>query len=248
MLLTGKRFRINRLGYPVAVGSAPSPLAVWKAAVAASLPLAHWCPADVSGATMPDPINGYDAALGAGVTAGEAGPVSYLESIYYPDTLNGVVNLYSVGLGAAFPYDAGSFFAYVKAADWVAGGHVVTFIRDANNKIELAQNATNDRMQAAFYIGAVYKVTTEANGQTSTDFRRLLITWDRVADEAKFFVDDVQVGSTLTGLGTWGGILSSNGYSLGGSAGTAGTWYGHIGDAILYDRAVLPADVPTPEA
>jgi hypothetical protein len=121
-----------------------------------------------------------------------------------------------------------------------------TFLVNANNQLNIQKINTTDLTTATYNAGGTLKNTSEAAGQTSTEWRWYCVTWDINAGtggEMKYYVNNVQVGTTQTPLGIWTGNLASAGRVLGATNNVGGGgWLGFLSEAVLFNRAIPSAD------
>jgi hypothetical protein len=89
-----------------------------------------------------------------------------------------------------------------------------------------------------YTAGATAEEHTES-GQTSTGWLHMAITWDKIQDEVKFYLDGVQVGTTQSSLGSWSGSLASDKCVIGAQDNSgAAVWYGYLAHVALWDKAL----------
>lgn len=134
-------------------------------------------------------------------------------------------------LNTAFDPLKGTLFCWAKVANvgvWTdAVSRILVEIGvDANNRIFINKSATNNTLAMFYNAGGVSKSTTFI---TSTiNWFSIAITWDKVLDQVKFYVNGVQNGATLTGLGVWVGSLAA-GFSAIADFNSAGSGNNHSG-------------------
>ncbi len=216
--------------------------------VLALTPFAYWPLNEAAGTAIADRAgSSYNGTGSANLTYNHAGPGAGNKSIYFDG--NEYINITGTGFNTAFPANCGpqgSVCVWAKTDDWVTGVYTFTFLVNANNQVAIYKNNTNDRMIGRYYAGAVTKEAPETIGQTSTDWRWYCITWDKNAGadgEMKFYVNNVQVGTTQTGLGTWSGNLATAGRAIGANDNVGGSgWLGYLSEFVLFSRAISQAD------
>lgn len=187
--------------------------------------------------SIPTAASGNRPTLGADSTSG------HLSNAYTFDGSNDYVDIYSSDLNSVFNPDEGTLVAWAKvsdssvwsdgAADWIVNMRV-----DSNNIVQFFEN--NGNLYTSYYAGGTQKSISHAT--TTTEWFQVVLTWNASSDEAKFYFNGSQQGSTQTGLGTWIGNLSST-QSVIGALNNSGnsSWSGDINDVRLYNRA-LSAD------
>lgn len=106
----------------------------------------------------------------------------------------------------------GTMFAWVKVAN--VGVWSDATIRgifhlgaDASNRFFINKNNTSNEIAFSHRAGATVKTVTTTLSTTS--FFSVGLTWDKVADEVKAYVNGAQVGTTQTALGVFAGTLAS---------------------------------------
>ncbi len=128
---------------------------------------------------------------------------------------------------------------------WTDGlHHLLAQLRaDDDNRFDLRKQATNGRLAFNYKAAGTVK-QINLDGQSSLDWMPLIITWSLGWDEFRAYLNGVQIGSTLTGLGAWAGNLESARSAIGaGSTGPVEVWDGSIGPTILWAGASAPPAV-----
>src|SRR5690606_35232816 len=114
---------------------------------------------------------------------------------------------------------------------------------DTSNVLRIERATVNNRLTLTYVAGALSK-NFNVNGLSSADWMHAALTWSVAADQVKAFIDGVQYGTTLTGLGTWAGSLTSTLCNLGASDTNGnGSWNGHLHHAVLYSKALTDAQI-----
>src|SRR5260221_339585 len=163
---------------------------------------------DVS-VTELDPLVGIPTN---GVTLGSAAG-GHLTNAYTFDGSNDNVNIYSTDLNGTLNPSEGSLVVWAKvsgAGVWTDGvtRYVASIQVDGNNNIILRKSSGSN----------LFSLIYDANGTSSriddssfspTGWEQYVITWSKSNDQVKAYVNGAQLGSTLTGLGTWVGNFSS---------------------------------------
>lgn len=71
-----------------------------------------------------------------------------------------------------------------------------------------------------------------------------MITWSASADEVRFYLDGVQQGVTLNGLGVWAGNLAATRTIIGAQVTMpAEVFHGYLAHGAVWDRALSPAEI-----
>lgn len=80
--------------------------------------------------------------------------------------------------------------------------------KDANNLFNIAKYS-DSTWNVGWYTAGEYRlVGASASGLTQNAWNHLLVTWDDTANETKFFLNNSQVGSTVTSLVTHTGTVT----------------------------------------
>lgn len=166
---------------------------------------------------------------------------------YLLDGANDFINVYSGTFNSFFNPLAGTLIAFVQAAN--AGVWTDSIARyiwmlqvNATNKICVGKNAANNSLYYAYIAGGTSKTANPAC--TLTTVFMVALTWDKVADEVKFYINGVQSGATLTGLGVWEGNLVSTVTVIGASSITpAAVWSGLASWPTLLRAALTPTEI-----
>lgn len=178
-------------------------------------------------------------------TLGADSSSGHLSNAYTFDGSNDYVDIYSSDLNSVFNPDEGTLVAWAKvsdssvwsdgAADWIVNMRV-----DSNNIVQFFEN--NGNLYTYYYAGGTQKSISHAT--TTTEWFQVVLTWNASSDEAKFYFNGSQQGSTQTGLGTWIGNLSST-QSVIGALNNSGnsSWSGDINDVRLYNHALSPDEI-----
>ncbi len=167
----------------------------------------------------------------------------------------GYANVYSAGLNADFNNQALTAAILMKMAAsgvWTDATtrYGVRFAVDTNNWISLSRTTADNTLEAQYRAGATAKVVAVA-GNSDLDWFLLVMTVSKAADELKFWkrsplagARGMQIGSTMTGLGTWAGALSSTLCCLGAQSTTpAGVHSGWLLGGALWTVAIPEVDL-----
>lgn len=158
-------------------------------------------------------------------------------------------NLYSAGLNTDFNNAEGTLLAWAQitsAGVWTDATQrvVARFAADANNRVQFDRTSTNNQIRVTYAANSVVKNITSTALNGSLDYFCLAITWSASADQAKGYLNGLQISATQTGLGTWAGALGSTSAIIGASVTTPSTlWSGVIGPVLLLNRAATAAEV-----
>lgn len=194
------------------------------------------------------PMSGYNgngAAANVPTVNQDAG--SKLLKAYSLDG-NDYVNVYSADLNSAFDprhYTHGCFVKMSAAGDWTDGTLRVIFIdrADTNNSFAIFKSATNNTITFQIFAGGTLK-TFNVGSLSYTDWFHVAITLDADTDQAKGFINGVQVGSTQTGLGVWVGNLSTTQTVIGANNTSAANGHkGQLAHDFRASRALSDADI-----
>lgn len=163
-----------------------------------------------------------------------------------------VVNWYTASLSSAFKSETGSISLMAKILDssiWVDGSthNLVQFRYDANNYVYMAKMPTNNQLRFN-HISPTGSKFLAPNVGGSLDWMHLVITWDinaGASGELKGYLNGLQVGSTVTGIGAWTVNGLDTNYTVIGSVTNTGSnmWKGWLGEAMVFDRALTASEI-----
>ncbi len=91
---------------------------------------------------------------------------------------------------------------------------------DANNRFFMNKNNTANELAFSHRAGGTVRTITATF--SSADWFSVALTWDKVADQVKAYINGAQVGATQTGLGVFAGTLNS-GFSAIADSSSAGS-------------------------
>jgi hypothetical protein len=182
-----------------------------------------------------------------GVTLG-ATSNGHFANAYTFDGSNDFVNIYSTDLNSALNPSEGTLLVWAKvsgSSTWSDGSsrYIVTLGDGSTNVIRLAKNNSSNSLYANYSAGGT-NLSNAAITYSSTGWFQFAITWSKSNDQVKIYLNGAQVGSTLTGLGTWNNNLSSTANTIGAQT-TSGTnpWSGSINDVRLYSSPLSATDI-----
>lgn len=229
------------------IGSLPSSL-TYANYIASLGAFALWPLSETTGTNADDPIGGFDGTYAAGITLHAA---TFPDSSPAPlfDATDDVIAIPSVSLDTPFDGAIGTMAGWVKvrtSSVWTdATSRIVLSMGvDANNRIYFNKTAANNRFDMFYAAGGTSKQIANTSYSPSRWFHAA-ITWSKSADQVKFYLDGVQVGSTLTGLGVWAGTLA-NGFTAVGNftqSGGAFFWDGYIKYPFVANRVFSAAEI-----
>jgi hypothetical protein len=265
-LATGKRYRIT--GYMRSDGNASPRIAVSTGNIVTGTTSTSWQAFDITfiapykdlyfaagsgtngqyseyddvSLTELDPLVGIP---GNGVTLGSASG-GHLTNAYTFDGTNDNVNIYTSDLNSTLNPDEGTLVTWAKVTNagvWTDATNrwLVRLFTDNNNRIDLYKTSTSNIMNLETSFGGVGKTISISN--SSTGWIEIVATWSKSANQLKLYINGSQVGSTLTGLGTWTGNFSSTNVSIGSSGAGSTPWSGLINDVRLYTRALSSDEI-----
>lgn len=149
---------------------------------------------------------------------------------------NDLINFYSNSFNSAFNPDEGSINILLNPATNIAMP-AVRIRSDANNEIRIQFSATNT-LNMFYRSGGSLKTINQVISNYIDKFNMFTLTWSISADEVKFYMNGIQIGTTLTGIVQWSGNLASTFVALG----EAGSAY-YLGNMRLFQifNTALPA-------
>lgn len=193
-------------------------------------------------------VNPLTGVISGALVNQDAGP--RLLKAYSFDGVNDFTNVYSADLNSVFNPDAGTLIVFIKltAGVWTdATTRYFAFIGadTSANYVLLGRNTTNNTLRFAYRSGGAAEkqiLSTAVGG--SVAWNMMAVTWDKAADQVKANINGAQVGSTLTGLSTWVGNLSTINTVIG-AINTSGTnpGSGLITHPFLATRAYTDAEL-----
>lgn len=178
--------------------------------------LTYWPLWEPSGTVITDISPNARNGVYTGVDLGQPGIGDGRTSPLFDGT-NDYGNLYTASFRDAFNGLEGSCSIWIKMLDATSWSDTLThnifrFAPDANNQFYFRKQGTNT-VALIYHAGAVTKVLTATT--TSVAWLHLAATWSKAADQAKLYLNGVQQGATMTGLGTWAGTLGATTTALG---------------------------------
>lgn len=176
------------------------------------------------------------------VTLGQAtGKPFKLSGVYGGDPAR--TGIGSTKLGNFFNGAAGSAgicFKAPNAAWWTEGvlRYLYTMHVASTNRFYFIKNTGNNQLDVVYVAGGTSSAVSIPT--TSTAWMSIILTWNKAQNRARAYLNGLQVGSDVTGLGTFAGTLNASICNLG--AQTAGT--AHLTGSLAY--AWLTRDEITP--
>ena len=181
------------------------------------------------------------------VTLGQPGvPGIGMTSALY-DGATSYNHFHSAGYAADFNELTGTVIQWLKAeaAMWVDGlwRDSLMIRADGNNRIFIVNTAVNNRMRGYYVAGGV-AAFADWFGDGRTDWFTATITWNKPLDELKFYIDGIQSGATINGLGVWAGPLDANYQIIGaGSLAPLEVWQGNINPCLTYSSVLSQPEI-----
>lgn len=189
----------------------------YQAKVLGYNPTAYW-PLNETSGTVADNAQGNAAMDGSyvGVRLGRTSfvngePAGFFDGAAY-------VNIYSATLAGLFNPLLGALMVWSRftANTWLDSTvrYMARLGVGGNDFAQIRRTSTNNELRAQYGAGGV---TTTVSFATSgpTEWFHTVITWDKVADQVKFYYAGAQQGGTQTGLGVWVGSLHSANCAVG---------------------------------
>ena len=130
------------------------------------------------------------------------------------DGATSFLNSYSGAFNADFDGQEFTIFGWGKVSSagvWVDATErrLRRLLVDGNNRITVRKSTVNDQLDFLYAAGGTLKVISSVSLAATLGCFSWAGTVSLVADEMKFYLNGVQVGATLTGLGTWVGALDA---------------------------------------
>ena len=175
-------------------------------------PIAYWPLWDTAGVIATELVNSpaQDGTYLNAPLLGQPGIGDGNTSVWF-NVGNDCVDIYSVAFDGVFNGQEGSCMIWLKvngAAVWTDGTlrRTLCLHVDANNWAIMNKDSVNNQLLFNYKSGGVSKNRTHAI--TSTDWIHTAMTWSLTANELKCYVNGVQAGATINGLGAWAGPLN----------------------------------------
>jgi hypothetical protein len=183
---------------------------------------------EAAGTTALDASGNGRTGADSNVTLGQTGIGDGRTAPSYNGTTS-FTNWYSAGFAAAFPGQEGTLLLWLRVASsgvWsdATARRLVTLQADTSNRILIQKQTTANTIVCNYIAGATNKTVTLSSLSATTAFP-LALTWSKAADQVKAYVAGVQVGTTLTGLGTFAGSLNSLLTAIGTDAISGGAFF-----------------------
>lgn len=213
-------------------------------------PIAYWPLNEPSGSVANCLVDSAQDGTYVGVTLGQTG-IGDGNTAPLFDGANDYVDIFSAVFNAAFNGGEGTIALWAKVFDagvWTEPADWREMIRitdTLNNRIFMGKSPPSTAHW--FYVAGGATQSKYVAAMTTTAWMHMAITWSAAADEVCMYLIGVQQGTAMSGLGAWGGALSSNWCTIG-SLGKAPSepWYGWLAHVAVWDtplRALTIADL-----
>lgn len=225
--------------------------AEYIATVLATSPIAYWPLNETSGSTA-DNAQGTAARDGSYTSVNLA--QDELASGYSAVRLSGsgsYVNLYSTSLRDAFNPLLGTlmFHAIIHPDQWndTSARRFVMLKVDGSNDFTIFKDTTANRLTLRHRAGGTavsVNVDTSAAGNVDLTYSQLVqfaITWNKANNRFRAYINGTQVGSDVSGLGTWAGSLAEAWVGIDSSL--AFPSKGHFGHVAIWTSELTQAQI-----
>ncbi len=160
----------------------------------------------------------------------------------------GVIDLSASAFGANANYNVATVFGWAKIpslSTWADGTFRETFRanRDANNNVGFGRTNINNQLQFFRVATTTNKVITTTILGGVLGWFHWAMSWDTGADEFKAYIYGAQVGSTLTGIGTFIGGGTTQEFLGVSSAPSARPWLGYIAHHGFVNRVLSQPEI-----
>jgi hypothetical protein len=210
--------------------------------------IGYWMLDEVSGTTLRDRSNNGNNGVSTGFDLLYPG-IGDGRSCPNLDGVNDCGNIYSAGLAGVFNGAEGTVALWLRMASagvWsdATARSAVTLRADSNNRVNIQKATGTNNMQIFYVANSVSKSASLAVGP-GTGWFHMALTWSKAADQVKAYVNGVQTGTTLTGLGTWAGSLDSARVTLGAGASDVivSVWSGNLAHVALWTTPLTAAQI-----
>jgi hypothetical protein len=206
--------------------------------------IAYWPLSDLVGSTTAadESGNGRTGACTA-VTFGQQGIGDGRRAASF-DGSTSLCNVYSASLAGVFPTAEGTLEGWFLCNDWADGVNrrTVIFQASSQNRIIFNKGSGANTANLTYIAGNVNK--NIAITMSPTGFFHLALTWSVAADQVIGYLNGVQQGATLTGLGTWVGALAATTCVIGaGDTAPANVWSGRAAHVALWNTPLSAAQI-----
>jgi len=160
----------------------------------------------------------------------------------------GYIDAYSASMAAAFNSSVGSMMIYAAPDDagaWTSGAekYIYRYRSTVNNRIDILKRANPSDTIAAQYVANGVASSVELFGLSAADFYQIVLTWNKPGDRVRGYLNGLQFGPDVTGLGVWAGALNAGLCGIGaGGATNYEVWPGRLAYAVLWDREITPTE------
>lgn len=180
-------------------------------AIAPNNLLALWPLGEGAGTTAYDQSGNGCNGASIGLTFNQAGIGDGGSSPLFVPASSSRINVFSSKLASIFNGLEGTLVVWFKirtASIWTDGAQRQFFIvaADSNNYIQISKAAGNNGVNFAYKAGGTLSILVPTYSALTWSFGA--ITWDKAGDKVIPYMNGIQQGATITGLGTWAGTLA----------------------------------------
>lgn len=159
------------------------------------------------------------------------------------------VNVYSAALDTDFNELLGSISLWIKVTGssvWSDGAvrAAVALGVNSNNYVTIYKPAAANQLIFEYKAGGTTVSRTVSN-VSDTGWIHVAITWNKASNRVRAYVNGVQQGADVTGLGVWAGALASTACVVGAFNTSANHWSGYLSHYRLYDIELTATQVET---
>lgn len=213
-------------------------------------PIAYWPDWDALGSPTAEELVNSPAQDGAhtAVTLGQPGIGDGRTSGWY-DGATSFTNVFTPVFQGVFNGSEGTAMVWPRANDvgvWTDGESrdILHFRADISNFVKISRiGGVNNRINAAYKAAGIWS-ERNVDGLVTTDWVHWAITWSGplLANEMRLYLNGVQQGAPVVGLGAWAGAPTS---ALIGAntAVPSRVWHGWLAHVAVFDYAIPPADI-----
>jgi hypothetical protein len=207
-------------------------------------PIAYWPLWETSGLVANCLVNSAQNGTYTGVTLGQPG-IGDGNTAPFFDGTNDFVSIFSAAFNLAFNGSEGTYAGWFKVANagvWTDGTTRYTFVllQDVTDRIYGSRiGGINNQINHIYAAGGVTK-TRGVAGLSFINWMHWAITWSAAADEMKTYLNGIQQGATLNGLGVWaGGPLDPTQTLIGARTNAPATlWHGYAAHNAVWATAL----------
>jgi hypothetical protein len=209
-------------------------------------PLAYFKFNDASGTTATDYSgNGLNGVYHGGYTLGAPGCGDGDVAVQLDGVNGSYIDITAVG--DSYDENAGTIFMFAKADSpsiWTDGlAHfLIRFIHASNANIFISKSSLNNSVSGRRSTGVSDNKTVNTT-LSASDWFSIALTWSVADNQLKMYVNNAQVGSTVTSINSMAAAFSSA--LVGANTVSTSSWLGAISHTAIWARVLSAAEIAT---